>query len=53
MKVWDGGDRSSKPNLIWEVYSSPFLFLFLAFAFVFVFLVFFMSFFFIFVFSCF
>ncbi len=26
-EVWDEGDRSSKPNLIWEVCSSPFKFI--------------------------
>jgi hypothetical protein len=29
MKVWDGGDRSSKPNLICKVCSFPFHFFFL------------------------
>jgi hypothetical protein len=48
MRVHDGGDRSSRPNLIWEVCSSPFPFLILHFGFVFVFFVFFMSFYFVF-----
>jgi len=46
MRVQDGSDGSSIPNLIWDVCFFPFPFLFLALAFVFVFLVFLMSFFF-------
>lgn len=46
MRVQDGGDGSSRPNIIWEVCSSPFPFMFLDFGFVFV--VFLMSFYFVF-----